>query len=103
MDCVHYVTGVFDRNTVIWWHCDDDTITQVSNSPKNNYYRETHKHMKKEKKMMAGSTDVLFVLYIRTIHLTKHSTIFFQEFTTMSKITHMKKVIEDQDVLRRNF
>ena len=44
--------------------------------PKGVYYRETHKHNKNKKKMMAGSTDVLFVVYIRTRHLTKHSSNF---------------------------
>ena len=52
---------------------------------------------------MSGSTDVLFVVYIRTSHLTKHSSTVFQEFTTIFKITHMKKVIEDQYVFRRDF
>ena len=52
---------------------------------------------------MSGSTDVLFVAYIRTRHRTKHTTNFFKEFTTMSRITHTKKVIEDQYVFRSNF
>ena len=52
---------------------------------------------------MAGSTDVFFVVYIRTSHLTKYSSKYFQEFTTMSKITNMKKLIEDQYVLRSYF
>ena len=52
---------------------------------------------------MSGSTDLLFVIYIRTIHMTKHSSNFFQEFTTMSKITYMKKLIEEQYVFRRYF
>ena len=58
---------------------------------------------KKRKKVMSGSTDVLFVVYIRTSHLTKYSSIYFQEFTTMSKINHMKKVIEYMNVLRKDF
>ena len=52
---------------------------------------------------MSGSTDVLFVVYIRTSHLTKHGSTVFQEFTSMSKITHMKKLIGDQYVFRRYF
>ena len=52
---------------------------------------------------MSGSTDVLFVVYIRTIHLTKYSSIYFQEFTIMSKINHTKKVIEDLNVFRKYF
>ena len=43
------------------------------------------------------------LLFIRRIHLKKHSSNVFQEFTTISKITHMKKVIEDQYVFRSDF
>ena len=52
---------------------------------------------------MEGSTDVLFVFYIRTGHLKKHRYIIIQEFATMSKITHMKNVIENQYVFRSEF
>ena len=95
LDFGHYVSDIFDSSTGIWWHCDDDNITQISDLPKRVYYRETYKHMKKIYIMMAGSTDVFFDVYIRTSHLIKHSSNCFQEFTTMSKITHMKKVIEN--------
>ena len=47
LDCVHYVSDVFDSITVIWWQCDDDNITEVSDLPKGVYYRETHKTTKK--------------------------------------------------------
>ena len=30
LDCGHYVSDVFDCSTGIWWHCDDDNITQMS-------------------------------------------------------------------------
>ena len=50
---------------------------------------------------MSGSTDVLFVVYIRTNHLTKSSYIF-QEFTNMSKINEMKKVFEDLNLFRKD-
>ena len=52
---------------------------------------------------MQGLTDVLFVVYIRTSPLTKNSSNVFQKFTTMSKITYIKKVIEDQYVFRTDF
>ena len=32
--CGIYASGVFDTNTRIWWHCDDDNITQISDLPK---------------------------------------------------------------------
>ena len=30
LDFGHYVSDVFDSSTGIWWHCDDDNITQIS-------------------------------------------------------------------------
>ena len=47
LDCGHYVSDVFDSSTGIWWHCDDDNITEVSDLPERVYYRETHKPTKK--------------------------------------------------------
>ena len=38
LDCVHYVSDVFDANTGIWWHCDDDSITQMSGFTKRGFY-----------------------------------------------------------------
>ena len=78
----HYVSDLFGDNTGIWWHCDDDNFTQISDLSKGVYIRETHK---KIKKVISGSTDALFVVYIRTSHMTKHSSIF-QEFTNISKL-----------------
>ena len=42
-DFEHYVSDVFDANTGIWWHCDDDYITQMSDIPEGDYVRESHK------------------------------------------------------------
>ena len=99
LDCFHYVSGVFDSRTGIWWHCDDKNTTEISALLKGVYYRETQKLMKNKNITMEGSAYLLFAVYIRTIHLTKHRSIF-QEITTMSKITHMKKVFEDNYVFR---
>ena len=55
------------------------------------------------KQILSGSRDVLFVVYIRTNHMEKHSSTLLKEFTAMSKITHMKKAIEDKYVFRRCF
>ena len=30
LDYGHYVSDVFDTSTRIWWQCDDDNITQMS-------------------------------------------------------------------------
>ena len=43
LDCGHYVSDVFDTSTGIWWHCDDENITELSNLTDGVYYRETHK------------------------------------------------------------
>ena len=43
MDCVHYVSDVFDTNTRIWWHCDDDYITQISDLTEGVYIRRIQK------------------------------------------------------------
>ena len=53
---------------------------------KRGYFKESHKKKRKRKKMISGSTDVLFVVYIRTRHIPKHRSVIFQELTAMSKI-----------------
>ena len=42
LDCGHYVSDFFGSSTGIWWHCDDNNITEISDLPKGIYYRETH-------------------------------------------------------------
>ena len=37
MDKGHYVCDVLDYNTVTWWNCDDETITQYPRYPMNLY------------------------------------------------------------------
>ena len=49
---------------------------------------------------MQGSTDILFVVYIRTSHMIKYSYKFFSRIQIMSKSTLTKKVIDDQNVFR---
>ena len=55
LDCRHYVSDVFDSKTEIWWHCDDDNITEISNFPEGVYTRETHKQKTNMKKLMSIS------------------------------------------------
>ena len=95
--CGHYVSDVFDANMGIWWHCDAENITQISDLPKRVYSRESHK----KNRVISGSTDLLFVFYIRTSHLKKYS--FFIKFANISKINNMKKLIEDLNVFREYF
>ena len=97
LDCGNCFSNVYDANTGIWCHFDDDNITQISDLPKGVYIREIN-----PKKLMSGSTDVLFIVYIITIHLNKYSS-FFQEYANMSKINHMKKVIQFLNVFRKPF
>ena len=75
LDCGHYVSDVFNANTGIWWHCDDDNITQISDLPKVVYIIESQKT---KKTIMSGSTDVLYVVYIITGHMTTYSSSYFQ-------------------------
>ena len=78
LDCGHYVSDIFDSSTGIVWHCDDDIITEISDSPKVVYYRETHKPIKKKKISIHSSIKLLFVVYIRMSNLNKHSYNFFE-------------------------
>ena len=41
MDCGNYVGDVFDANTGIWWHCDDNETTKISDVPEVVYTRES--------------------------------------------------------------
>ena len=34
LDCEHYVSDLFDTNTGIWWHCDENNINKISDLPK---------------------------------------------------------------------
>ena len=72
LDCGHYISDVFDANTGIWWHWDDDNIIKIIDLPGGFYIRESHK----KKEVMSGSTNVFFVVSIRTSHL-KNTAPFF--------------------------
>ena len=39
LDSLHYCIDVFDVNTGIWWHCDDDESTQIGEFPEGVYIR----------------------------------------------------------------
>ena len=56
LDYGHYVSDVFDTYTRIWWHYDDDNITQINDLPEGFYSTESHK-----KKGVLGSKILLFV------------------------------------------
>ena len=100
LDIGLYVSDIFDSNKGICWYCDDGNITEISDSPKGVYYKETNEPTKNKNKSIQGSTDVLFVFFIRTSYLTKYSYIYFREFKIMYKSTLMKKLIDEQNVFR---
>ena len=74
-DFGHYVSDVFDFNTGLWWHCDDANITEVSNFIEGVYTREIHKP-NKTRKLVSGSKDILFVVYIRIEDLIASGSVF---------------------------
>ena len=43
LECGHYVSDVFDANTVIWWHCDGDDISKIRDFAEGIYTREAQK------------------------------------------------------------
>ena len=47
-----------------------------------------------------GSSKALFVVYIRTSHLTKHSYNCSEEYKFLTKTTIMKQVIDEKKVFR---
>ena len=98
LDCENYVSDVFDANTEIWWHCDDDSITQISDLPKGVYMRESNK----KKSYVRLNRCIICCLY-QNKPSEKIQLQYFQEFTSMSKINHMKKLIEDLNVFRKYF
>ena len=34
LDCGNYFSDILYANTGLWWHCDDENITQISDLPK---------------------------------------------------------------------
>ena len=50
IDQGHYVCDVLDRNTVTWWTCDDEKVTQYPGYTMNVYnYLSSNKKQKKQK------------------------------------------------------
>ena len=84
LNCGHYMSDFFDAKTGIWWRCDYENITQIIDLSNGVYYRETHKNTKK-KKLMSGSTYVLFVVYIITSHMKNIAPFFFKNSPTCPK------------------
>ena len=70
--CGHYVSDIFDTRTRIWWHCDDENITQFSDLPEGVILER----ITKKEKVMSVSKDVLFVVYIITSYIIKSSSFF---------------------------
>ena len=75
LECGNYVSDVFDSNTRIWWHCDNDDITEISDFPEGVYTRESNKKTK-NKKLMSRSNKTLLVVYVITSNLISPSSVF---------------------------
>ena len=65
MDKGHYICDMLDYNTVIWWSCDDETITQYPGYPMNVYNDLSSDKKKRKKISMDGSDRIVSMLYIR--------------------------------------
>ena len=64
LDCGHDVSDVFDSSIGIWWHYDDNNITQISDLPNGVYYRETQKtHETENKKDRRINMNIVCCLY----------------------------------------
>ena len=77
LDFGHYVSDIFDSITGTWWHCDDDSITQISDLPKGFYYRETHKLTKKKKEINARINRFIFCCLYQNKPSDKTQLYFF--------------------------
>ena len=49
LDCGNSINDIFDASTSIWWHCDDDNITQISDLPKVVYVIEIYQKIPSDK------------------------------------------------------
>ena len=86
LDCGYYVSDVFDSNTGIWLHYDDENITEISDKEIN---------VRLQKKML--------VVYTRLIQLISSISVLDTEFYNTSKINHTKEVSKDLNVFEREF
>ena len=48
LDCGNYARYFFDANTGIWWHCEDDEITEINDLVEGVYIVENYKKHKEE-------------------------------------------------------
>ena len=96
LDCWHYFSDVFDTNTGIWSHCDDDNTTQISDILEWFYIRDILKTCVSLKRYIFCGLYQNKIFDIIQIW-------FFQEWSNMSKIHHMKKVLEYLDVFKKYF
>ena len=58
-----YVSDVFDFNTEIWWHCDDDEIIEISDFPEGVYTIKSHKKYITNKKNVWNRQNIDGSLY----------------------------------------
>ena len=80
LDCEHYVSDVFDTNTGMLWHYDNDNITQISYLPEGVILERFTKKTRKE----SGVRIKKMVVYILTSHLI-NPAVFFKNPPTCPK------------------
>ena len=62
LDSGHYFSDVCDVKTGIWWHSDDDEITQISDFPEGVYNRENHKQKGTKKTVISGPNKLILMV-----------------------------------------
>ena len=93
LDCGKYVSDVFDTNTRIWRHCDDANFTEISYFLEEIYNREVHQ---KKGKLISGTKDIFFVVYIRTNHLIASSSVVLKYVNVFKKYFRVRQYIGDK-------
>ena len=101
LDCGHFISDVFDFNSWIWWHCDNDNISQICCFPNGVYTRDSHKQKDTKKKVILGSEKLLLMVYIRANNLISYRYVFDKEFSHISEINHMKEIVNELSIFRR--
>ena len=89
----------YDTNTGIWWYYDYDNITKISDLPKGVILERV---TPKKYIYVRINRCIICGLYQNNPSY-KIQLHFFQKFANMSKINHIKKVIEDMNLFRKYF
>ena len=75
LDCGYYICDVFDANTGIWWHYDDDKTTEISYFSEGVYTKDSHKN-NTNKKVLSGSERLMLMVYFITHNLIESISVY---------------------------